>query len=51
MAYAPLQGSCDAVPLLCGGLAVQGASLYCKACGHLTCAGHLAARAAMFFMG
>ena len=24
-AYAPQQGSCDAVPLLCGGLAVQGA--------------------------
>ena len=28
MAYAPQQGSCDAVPLLCGGLAVQGTSPY-----------------------
>ena len=27
-AYALQQGSCDAVPLLCGGLAVQGASPY-----------------------
>ena len=28
LAYASQQGSCDAVPLLCGGLAVQGASPY-----------------------
>ena len=27
-AYASQQGSCDAVPLLCGGLAVQGTSPY-----------------------
>ena len=26
--HASQQGSCDAVPLLCGGLAVQGASPY-----------------------
>ena len=28
MAFASQQGSCDAVPLLCAGLAVQGASPY-----------------------
>ena len=28
MAYAPQQGNCNAVPLLCGGQAVQGVSPY-----------------------